>query len=148
MHWLVLLLNWKVKGPVLVEDTCLCFNALKGLPGAYTKCYIYVFLFYTWVGISLCEWLMIEYSNSFILFLQGLTCKFNFVLLVRGSVAFVIILNLMSFEFLYVTWVQKFIPVKLCVMNLLLKATPYLLAHSLLLSSVIELIALSFLVRW
>jgi hypothetical protein len=22
-----------VKGPVLVEDTCLCFNALKGLPG-------------------------------------------------------------------------------------------------------------------
>ena len=24
-----------VKGPVLVEDTCLCFNALKGLPGPY-----------------------------------------------------------------------------------------------------------------
>ncbi|KVI00323.1 Ham1-like protein [Cynara cardunculus var. scolymus] len=23
----------QVKGPVLVEDTCLCFNALKGLPG-------------------------------------------------------------------------------------------------------------------
>ncbi|KAJ6944138.1 inosine triphosphate pyrophosphatase-like isoform X1 [Populus alba x Populus x berolinensis] len=23
----------EVKGPVLVEDTCLCFNALKGLPG-------------------------------------------------------------------------------------------------------------------
>lgn len=23
----------KVNGPVLVEDTCLCFNALKGLPG-------------------------------------------------------------------------------------------------------------------
>ncbi|KAF2314100.1 hypothetical protein GH714_022238 [Hevea brasiliensis] len=23
----------KVKGPVLVEDTCLCYNALKGLPG-------------------------------------------------------------------------------------------------------------------
>ena len=22
-----------VKGPVLVEDTCLCFNALGGLPG-------------------------------------------------------------------------------------------------------------------
>jgi inosine triphosphate pyrophosphatase len=22
-------------GPVLVEDTCLCFNALKGLPGPY-----------------------------------------------------------------------------------------------------------------
>ncbi|KAL3828346.1 hypothetical protein ACJIZ3_017148 [Penstemon smallii] len=25
----------EVKGPVLVEDTCLCFNALKGLPGNY-----------------------------------------------------------------------------------------------------------------
>ncbi|KAI5649997.1 hypothetical protein M9H77_36002 [Catharanthus roseus] len=24
-----------VNGPVLVEDTCLCFNALKGLPGPY-----------------------------------------------------------------------------------------------------------------
>lgn len=22
-----------VQGPVIVEDTCLCFNALKGLPG-------------------------------------------------------------------------------------------------------------------
>ncbi|GAW12624.1 Inosine triphosphate pyrophosphatase [Xylariales sp. No.14919] len=26
-----------VKGPVLVEDTCLCFNALNGLPGPYIK---------------------------------------------------------------------------------------------------------------
>lgn len=25
----------KVNGPVLVEDTCLCFNSLKGLPGKY-----------------------------------------------------------------------------------------------------------------
>lgn len=25
----------EVKGPVLVEDTALCFNALGGLPGAY-----------------------------------------------------------------------------------------------------------------
>ncbi|KAL2326590.1 hypothetical protein Fmac_025648 [Flemingia macrophylla] len=25
----------QVNGPVLVEDTCLCFNALKGLPGGY-----------------------------------------------------------------------------------------------------------------
>ncbi|KAF5752454.1 inosine triphosphate pyrophosphatase-like [Tripterygium wilfordii] len=25
----------EVNGPVLVEDTCLCFNALKGLPGMY-----------------------------------------------------------------------------------------------------------------
>ncbi|CAJ1967937.1 unnamed protein product [Sphenostylis stenocarpa] len=27
----------QVNGPVLVEDTCLCFNALKGLPGPYMK---------------------------------------------------------------------------------------------------------------
>ena len=32
----------KVNGPVLVEDTCLCFNALKGLPGGY----YFVFFFY------------------------------------------------------------------------------------------------------
>jgi inosine triphosphate pyrophosphatase len=25
----------QVNGPVMVEDTCLCFNALKGLPGPY-----------------------------------------------------------------------------------------------------------------
>lgn len=25
----------QVQGPVLVEDTCLCFNALGGLPGPY-----------------------------------------------------------------------------------------------------------------
>ncbi len=25
----------KIQGPVLVEDTCLCFNALNGLPGPY-----------------------------------------------------------------------------------------------------------------
>ncbi|GKD97218.1 inosine triphosphate pyrophosphatase [Tanacetum coccineum] len=30
----------KVKGPVLVEDTCLCFNALKGLPGPYIKWFL------------------------------------------------------------------------------------------------------------
>nr|POF03310.1 inosine triphosphate pyrophosphatase [Quercus suber] len=28
---------FQVNGPVLVEDTCLCFNALKGLPGPYMK---------------------------------------------------------------------------------------------------------------
>ncbi|MCJ1472857.1 nucleoside triphosphate pyrophosphohydrolase ham1 [Lambiella insularis] len=26
-----------INGPVIVEDTCLCFNALKGLPGPYIK---------------------------------------------------------------------------------------------------------------
>ncbi|XP_050219982.1 inosine triphosphate pyrophosphatase [Mercurialis annua] len=30
----------KVKGPVLVEDTCLCYNALKGLPGPYIKWFL------------------------------------------------------------------------------------------------------------
>ncbi|CAG9771212.1 unnamed protein product [Ceutorhynchus assimilis] len=29
-----------VGGPVLVEDTCLCFNALKGLPGPYVKWFL------------------------------------------------------------------------------------------------------------
>ncbi|KAL9272265.1 Inosine triphosphate pyrophosphatase-like protein [Drosera capensis] len=32
----------EVNGPVLVEDTCLCFNALRGLPGM-------VFLLPFWV---------------------------------------------------------------------------------------------------
>ncbi|XP_034922059.1 inosine triphosphate pyrophosphatase [Populus alba] len=30
----------EMKGPVLVEDTCLCFNALKGLPGPYIKWFL------------------------------------------------------------------------------------------------------------
>lgn len=30
----------KVQGPVLVEDTCLCFNAHGGLPGPYIKWYL------------------------------------------------------------------------------------------------------------
>ncbi|XP_018330572.1 inosine triphosphate pyrophosphatase [Agrilus planipennis] len=30
----------QIKGPVLVEDTCLCFNALKGLPGPYIKWFL------------------------------------------------------------------------------------------------------------
>ncbi|XP_044752138.1 inosine triphosphate pyrophosphatase [Coccinella septempunctata] len=29
-----------VKAPVIVEDTCLCFNALKGLPGPYIKWFL------------------------------------------------------------------------------------------------------------
>ncbi|XWS13500.1 hypothetical protein CRYUN_Cryun36dG0042000 [Craigia yunnanensis] len=33
----------QVNGPVLVEDTCLCFNALKGLPGGHT-CKFYFIL--------------------------------------------------------------------------------------------------------
>lgn len=30
----------EVNGPVLVEDTCLCFNALQGLPGPYIKWFL------------------------------------------------------------------------------------------------------------
>ncbi|XP_073826866.1 inosine triphosphate pyrophosphatase [Musca autumnalis] len=30
----------QVDGPVLVEDTCLCFNALKNLPGPYIKWFL------------------------------------------------------------------------------------------------------------
>eukprot|EP00267_Zea_mays_P051532 XP_020404493.1 inosine triphosphate pyrophosphatase [Zea mays] len=30
----------QVNGPVLVEDACLCFNALKGLPGPYIKWFL------------------------------------------------------------------------------------------------------------
>jgi len=30
----------KLKGAVLVEDTCLCFNALGGLPGPYIKWFL------------------------------------------------------------------------------------------------------------
>jgi len=33
ISFLIIFVRGKVKGPVLVEDTCLCFNALKGLPG-------------------------------------------------------------------------------------------------------------------
>ncbi|KAK1770662.1 inosine triphosphate pyrophosphatase [Phialemonium atrogriseum] len=29
-----------IEGPVLVEDTCLCFNALNGLPGPYIKWFL------------------------------------------------------------------------------------------------------------
>ena len=29
-----------VAGPVMVEDTCLCFNALRGLPGPYIKWFL------------------------------------------------------------------------------------------------------------
>ena len=30
----------EVGGPVIVEDTCLCFNALEGLPGPYIKWFL------------------------------------------------------------------------------------------------------------
>lgn len=29
-----------IRQPVLVEDTCLCFNAMKGLPGPYVKWFL------------------------------------------------------------------------------------------------------------
>lgn len=30
----------EVKGPVVIEDTCLCFNALGGMPGPYIKWFL------------------------------------------------------------------------------------------------------------
>jgi len=30
----------RVQGPVLIEDTCLCFNALGGMPGPYIKWFL------------------------------------------------------------------------------------------------------------
>lgn len=30
----------QIGGPVLVEDTCLCFNAMGGLPGPYIKWFL------------------------------------------------------------------------------------------------------------
>lgn len=30
----------QINGPVLVEDTCLCYNALKGMPGPYIKWFL------------------------------------------------------------------------------------------------------------
>ncbi len=49
-----------VKGPVMVEDTSLCFNALGGLPGIYIK----VGLFESLEEIVLpsCRWIL--YSGS------------------------------------------------------------------------------------
>lgn len=29
-----------IKGPVIIEDTCLCFNAMNGLPGPYIKWFL------------------------------------------------------------------------------------------------------------
>lgn len=29
-----------INGPVLIEDTCLCYNAMKGLPGPYIKWFL------------------------------------------------------------------------------------------------------------
>lgn len=29
-----------VQGPVIIEDTCLCFNGMKGLPGPYIKWFL------------------------------------------------------------------------------------------------------------
>ncbi|KAJ6414660.1 hypothetical protein OIU84_003626 [Salix udensis] len=52
----------EVKGPVLVEDTCLCFNALKGLPGPYMKISkVYHFCMYLYVmilAVVFCKWFL------------------------------------------------------------------------------------------
>ncbi|XP_065919824.1 uncharacterized protein [Dysidea avara] len=35
-----LLASKEIKGPLIIEDTCLCFNALQGLPGPYIKWFL------------------------------------------------------------------------------------------------------------
>jgi len=60
-----------VNGPVLVEDTCLCFNALKGLPGTY---YLACLLTCCCRSSSFCMILFLIYDFLCIC-LQGHTCK-------------------------------------------------------------------------
>lgn len=43
------LLFVQVDGPVLVEDTALCFNALGGLPGVYMFVYTFIILYHALV---------------------------------------------------------------------------------------------------
>jgi inosine triphosphate pyrophosphatase len=47
----------KVGGPVMCEDTCLCFNALGGLPGPYIKVLATVvyFLFFYFLCLHCCH---------------------------------------------------------------------------------------------
>ncbi len=46
----------KIGGPVLTEDTCLCFNALKELPGPYmyvvSHVLFYIAMIYVSVSVS------------------------------------------------------------------------------------------------
>lgn len=73
-----------VKGPVLVEDTCLCFNALGGLPGPYIKWFLDKLgpeglyrMLTGWEDKSACAICTFAYSpgdeNDEVLFFQGKT---------------------------------------------------------------------------
>ena len=64
-------MNEKVNGPVLVEDTCLCFNALKGLPGMFSLKILFSFIHLLYVEQ------LVTLSDSFCGVLQVLTCKFS-----------------------------------------------------------------------
>ena len=44
----------KIGGPVLTEDTCLCFNALKELPGPYMYVVPYVALLHSMIDLCIC----------------------------------------------------------------------------------------------
>jgi inosine triphosphate pyrophosphatase len=48
----------KVQGPVLVEDTCLCFEALNGLPGPYVKWFLKK------IGCEGLQKLLLAYENK------------------------------------------------------------------------------------
>jgi len=47
-----------VQGPVLIEDTCLCFNALQGLPGPYVK------WFFQAIGLQGLNNLLLAYEDK------------------------------------------------------------------------------------
>ncbi|KAI9818571.1 MAG: nucleoside triphosphate pyrophosphohydrolase ham1 [Pycnora praestabilis] len=47
-----------IKGPVLVEDTCLCFNALKELPGPYIKWFLQA------IGLEGLNRLLVAYDDK------------------------------------------------------------------------------------
>lgn len=49
-----------VGGPVLVEDTCLCFNALGGLPGPYMYVCFFLSFFFPLLLFFAGEGVMIE----------------------------------------------------------------------------------------
>lgn len=64
----------EVNGPVLVEDTCLCFNALKGLPGMFLLAFPSMLLYIYIPAMIVLFYLVV------LKLLQGHTCKFCFSL--------------------------------------------------------------------
>ncbi|KAA3454741.1 inosine triphosphate pyrophosphatase [Gossypium australe] len=66
----------QVNGPVLVEDTCLCFNALKGLPGVHHLLWPYIKWFLQKIGHEGLNNLLMAYEDKSAYAL----CAFSFAL--------------------------------------------------------------------